>query len=126
MSFPSWMPGNEGRIINRFITSALDAGLWLMTVDGETGEPMTPKTRKRGVIQRECAATGITVLGVYRDNTVKTDKGVRLDKVGDVVFIHGNGVDVLSDFSWPAKLPENEAEMERLVEPAQALAETLS
>jgi hypothetical protein len=52
---------------------------------------MVAPTVNRRLIQRNTAATGITLYALHKDGTYQ----------GTFVLIHGNEEDVVSDYSWP-------------------------
>jgi len=103
--FPEWIDRTEAAIINKFLTRVLGSGdgLSARVWDGE--EWATGWTCDRAEIQRQTAATDHTVIHV------RNDRGAA---VGAVVFIHGNGEDVLSDYSWPGNVPGAEARIDAL------------
>ena len=89
MSFPTYLDPVERKIINRVIKQALANG-WLISVfDGE--EYPVKYSREYGKITAEVAAT---------DETRLVIRAADRAKLGTVLFIHGNGEDVLSDYSW--------------------------
>lgn len=98
--FPEWVPASERAIINGVITRAFKAGLSISVYDGE--EWALNRSQDRAAIQRETAATDETV---YMLREVVSDL-----RIGKVWFVHGNGEDVLSDYSWNADLTEVNAE----------------
>ena len=92
MSFPRHLSATEGRIISRLITKAISAGLSIEVEEGEEGESLCAPTQDTSMIEREIAATSITVLRLHRP----TDG--QLAQIGTVILIHGNEEDVVSDF----------------------------
>ena len=104
--FPAHMDSTEIKIINRVISAALQAGLTISVADGE--EWALRASTDRAAIQRETNATDITEY-LFRRNG---------EKVGGVIFIHGNGVDVIHDWS------DNDA-TDAIVRPAVDYAESL-
>lgn len=78
----------ETRIIRKAAQSLIEAGYWLQAHDGE--ELSGERTRDVGAFLAECFATDVTNLYVYAD-------GENSPAQGWVQFIHGNGVDVISD-----------------------------
>ncbi|UTH34280.1 hypothetical protein [Ectopseudomonas hydrolytica] len=80
----------ETRIIRQAAQSLIDAGYWLQAQDGE--EAAGERTRSAAAILAECFATDITNVIVYESADAKRSKGW-------VQFVHGNGVDVVSDYT---------------------------
>jgi hypothetical protein len=99
MAYPDYMNLVEAKIIDGVIDRALARGLVISVYDGEE-YPIVRSTDK-AAIQAETAATDETVY-VLRNGT---------ERIGSVTFIHGNGPDVLSDYSWNDKVDGNEAIM---------------
>lgn len=125
--WPKHMDETEARIINRLISSILEAGYLIRVREGEEGEVLLQPSLTRTAIQRETAATGVTVYDVMGDTRFQEGMPLSLQKwerIGSIVLIHGNGEDVISDASWPARKPENEAILDRLTAPAQELSGT--
>lgn len=100
--FPEHLDATEAKIINALLTRVLAEGLHVKVYDGE--EFSTELTRDRALIQRETAATEETTYVLYHGK----------DRLGSVWLIHGNGEDVLSDYSWNTKVEDAEAIMDRL------------
>jgi len=105
--FPAHLGRTEARIISAFLDSVLNTPSLSVAVHDEV-ELVVNKTRGRGEIESETAATGATTYVVF--------EGER--RVGFAWFVHGNGCDVLTDYS------DNE-EMGYLVKAANDLAEEL-
>jgi hypothetical protein len=99
MAYPDYMNLVEANIINGVIDRALKQGLVISVYDGEEF-PIVRSTDK-AAIQAETAATDETVY-ILRNGT---------ERIGSVTFIHGNGPDVLSDYSWNAKVDGSAAIM---------------
>ena len=86
--FPEHLTTVEANIINHAITAGLRGGGMISVYDGE--EFSIRKGRSRQFIQEEVAATDETSF-VFFDNAGQ--------RIGVAWFIHGNGADVLSDYS---------------------------
>ena len=86
----------EANIISRAIGGFLKGGCAISVFDGE--EFAVQKSTSRAEIEAECFATEETTFNVWKDGK----------KIGFVWFIHGNGHDVISDYS---DSPELEAMM---------------
>lgn len=99
----------ECEIISRVITNALKAGYHISVHDGE--EFTLRHTRDRAKIEAACFATDRTALclseGKAPPHALYT---------GFVEFIHGNGVDVIHDYSQRPVI-------EKIVKPAQDFAD---
>lgn len=118
-NWPEWMDQTEARIINRLITAILARGLKVRVWDGE--EWATDLTDDRATIQKETHATEATVFVVYRDTRFM--EGVEVQpqpwqRIGAFVLIHGNGEDVISDYSWDETLDGIETLMEDIFKEA--------
>ena len=96
----------ECEIISRVITSALNAGYHIAVHDGE--EWSVRPTRDRAEIEAACFATDYTAFRLR-------DKNAGDVNIGFIEFVHGNGVDVIHDYS---KKPA----IEKIVKPAQDFA----
>ena len=92
--FPSHISGAEAKLINAFLTRALSAGYHVRVFDGE--EWATGYTRDRAEIQRETAATCETTFRLAKPSEMTPGKWAPL---GNVLAVHGNEEDVLSDAS---------------------------
>lgn len=103
---------DEKQIIAAVLDAALSAGLRVSVWDGE--EWALKATADRAAIEAAIGATGETVLR-FRDPAAVSASRV----VGSVSFIHGNGCDVIRDYS-------DSARMVRLLAPALALADGLA
>ena len=103
MSYPEWINPTEAKIIDCLIDTILAAGHKIDVRDayGDSDEPVEPMTDK-ALIQAEVAATGETLF--------------EIDSIGWVMLVHGNGVDVISDYT---------TNVEGLMAPAEKLAEGL-
>lgn len=120
-AYPDHMDRNEAQICNRLITSILQAGYFICVRCGEDGDVSVKTTNSRKAIQKETAATGVTVYSLMEKPT-----GAPYGRyIGSIVLIHGNGADLISDMSWPAASPDNEAILDRLTRPAQDFADDL-
>lgn len=87
-NFPTHINKTEAQIINRVITGGLANGGSISIFDGE--EWLPKKSTTRADIQAEVATTDETTF------KIRDKKGTVL---GFVYFVHGNGLDVLSDYS---------------------------
>lgn len=125
-AWPEWMDKDEAKIANKLISSILEANHEIRVRD-EEGEVHCKATRVRAEVQKQTAATGITLYDVLSPNAFTEGRAAdqKHTKIGTFVLIHGNGTDLISDYSWPADKPENEAVMEALQAPAQTLADSL-
>lgn len=125
--WPTHMDKDEAGICNRLITSIFGMDYLVRVREGEEGEVMCPPTKDRAAIQRETHATCITLYDVMQD--MRHREGAKADRpfvrVGTFVLIHGNGADLISDYSWHPQVPEAEALMDTLCKPAQDFADTL-
>jgi len=111
--FPDHMDRDEARVSNRLITAILDHpdNLAVRVFDGE--QWATHWTRDRATIQRETAATDVTIYHLCK----VSDTGAAT-RFGSITLIHGNGEDVVSDAAWSSKRPEAEALIEGLCDHA--------
>ncbi|WP_444668375.1 hypothetical protein [Cereibacter changlensis] len=116
MSYPAHMNPTEAKIINQLITTILDAGHLIRVFDGE--EYASDWTGDRAEIQKQTAATDYTVFQV-------ADAAGR-ERIGTITLIHGNGTDVISDWSWKQSIEGSEALMDALVKPAGKCADKLN
>jgi hypothetical protein len=87
-NFPDYMNKTEAQIINRILSAALAHGGKVSVYDGE--EWALKQSTDRAAIQAEVAATDMTTL------RLRDAKG---DTVGSVLLVHGNGADVICDYS---------------------------
>lgn len=116
-AYPEWMDADEKTVCGALLTSILGEGYLVRVYEGEEGEAMTKITTDRMAIEKETAASGITLWRVYEERTETHSY------VGTAVLIHGNGVDVISDFSAPnGELLDR---MEKLGEEAQKVADSI-
>lgn len=110
--FPDWLPIIEGRIIGKLLDTILaDPGLVVTVNDGE--DNVVKVSRNRAEIERETGQTGETYYIVSR----QTRPGV-YERLGFIWLVHGNEVDVISDYA-------DKPEIAALVAPAEGLAEKL-
>lgn len=94
--FPEHLDKTEARIINKLITAILkhgDGKLVARVFDGETWA--SDWTRDRAELQRCIASTDETRISIA---DFAGPNG--FTRVGAVFLIHGNGEDVISDWSW--------------------------
>lgn len=104
MSYPDYLNPIERQIIDVVVKGALAAGMTI-AVYGEGELDLKPSSDYEA-ITREIAATGITDLGLSPGNHW-------------IQFVHGNGCDVLSDYTVKSEdLP--------FIAEASALAERLA
>lgn len=89
MAFPNHMRADEQKIVEALIRKALDKGYTISVFDGV--EWALRASTDFEVISAEINATDITQL---RFRVAETRV-----RVGDVLLIHGNGEDVVSDCS---------------------------
>jgi len=87
-AFPDYANNVEVEIVSRAIGSLLKAGYAIRVYDGEEWA-MDKPSRDREAISKECFATDITEMVAYKDGK----------RAGWIMFVHGNGADVLSDYS---------------------------
>lgn len=113
--WPDHLDPVEARICNRLITAIFARDYLIQVREGEMHEVMCPPTTNRADIQAMVAATGITLIDLIQ---VVKQKPTR---VGVFALIHGNGEDVISEFSWHPQVPELEEMMEALFEQAIAV-----
>ena len=98
----------EAEIVSRVITSALRAGYHISVFDGE--EWAVKFSRDRKEIESNCFATDETHFRI-RTSDQKS--------VGSVWFIHGNGGDVIADYT-------DDGRMDELLEPAFNYADKIN
>jgi hypothetical protein len=95
-NFPDYMNATEVRIVNRLLTAILTSSTVPLTVRVNDGEEWaTDWTTDRKVIQRETAATDVTIYALAE----KMPDGTR-QRIGTITLIHGNEDDVISDASY--------------------------
>ncbi len=99
----------ECEIISRVITDALKADYHISVYDGE--EWVVKPTRDRAKIEAGCFATDYTA---FRLREMEADGGTYR---GFVDFIHGNGLEVIHDYS-------DNPEMEAILKSAQDWADS--
>jgi hypothetical protein len=119
--YPDHMQETEQRIVSKLLDTLLANGVHVRVFDGE--EYATDFTEDRATIERETNATDVTVyeLRLHRDG----DNGAVNQYLGSITLIHGNDVDVISDYAWPKNAAEPEhgrAEIAALLKPAYTLA----
>lgn len=102
-----FLNSTERKIVDKIITDALAAGYLISVFDGEAWA-LKPSS-DYVVITADIAATDMTQLRFRKDGKV----------IGSVLLIHGNGADVIADH-------HDNDEMNALLAPAFALAETLA
>ena len=107
--FPVWIDPTEAAIINKLITAIKAENLLMRVYDGEAFA--TAWTSSRKTIQAMCAQTDYTVLHLKEEWDAP---------VGTVTLIHGNGEDVISDWSVPRDNPEAEMKLDAICEGASA------
>lgn len=106
---------DERQIIDAILDAALSRGLVVSVYDGE--EWALSGSDSRPAIAANVGATGYTTLR-FRD-PARVDQHGKPASVGSVFLVHGNGCDVIADYS-------DNPEIARLLEPALALADRLS
>lgn len=84
---------NEAKIIDAVLEFAERAALLISVFDGE-------EYQANRVVTADAART---VVGVSDETTIVFHYASDRQRVGHVELIHGNGVDVLSDFGWSAR-----------------------
>lgn len=111
-NYPEWMDETEAKIIDAIIDHALSQGMTIDVRDayGDNDEEITPLS-DGALIRAEVAATGETLFDFRRAGETKA--------FGWVTLVHGNGYDVICDYS------DNEA-TNSVLQPANDLAEKLS
>ena len=106
--FPEWMDKEEQRICNKLITAILsEEGRRIAVIDGM--ERVTGLTRNRALIQKETCQTDITYYEVYNPPVDNLS-----EYVGRFMLIHGNGEDVISDWSWRPSVYRSEEVMDEI------------
>lgn len=92
MPYPEWIDTTEAKIIDRIIASALAAGAEIDVRDayGDSDEPIDPMTDP-DLIRAEVGATGETLFDFHEPGAPRS--------FGWVLLIHGNGWDVMSDYT---------------------------
>ncbi|HCT4783672.1 hypothetical protein [Pseudomonas aeruginosa] len=90
----------ETAIITQAAKSLIEAGHFIHVFDG--AELAGAKTQDLDAIMRECFATDMTSFYVYGAPSPVGAEAPSLDKLtalGWVQFVHGNGVDVMADYT---------------------------
>lgn len=92
-NFPTWIDAEEGRIINKLFSAILanPEELHARIYDGE--EFATHWTRDRKTLKAATAQTDYTVLHIRDERRT----------IGVITLIHGNGPDVISDWSQDSR-----------------------
>lgn len=106
---------DERQIIDAILDAALSRGLRVSVYDGE--EWALTGSDSRPAIAANVGATGYTTLR-FRD-PARVDQRGNPASVGSVFLVHGNGSDVIADYS-------DNAETAGLLAPALALADRLA
>ena len=111
MAYPDWLDDDEAKIIDVIIEDALAKGVEIDVRDAYGDEEEIVRLSDADAIRAEVAATGETLFDFYRPGEEKP--------FGWVLLIHGNGCDVISDYT------ANEA-TEALLKRAEAVAGDLA
>lgn len=111
----SALPSDERAIVGAIIDAALSRGLVVSVYDGEEWPVVCSDSRP--AIAENVGITDCTTLRL-RDPRSRDHNG-NFSHVGRVFLVHGNGCDVIADYS-------DTSEMERLLAPARALADQFS
>jgi hypothetical protein len=116
--YPTHMPVIERRICDRLITEITRRGYFIRVFDGE--DYATTRTQNKDDIRAETSATDVTVYEVYDRDPGRTFSMWR--RIGNFVLIHGNGEDVLSDYSWATgnRIEDNERLMKQIADAVEA------
>lgn len=95
MAYPKHMLDDEKTIVDKIIRKALDADLYVSVEDGM--QWALRFSRDYEAITAEVAATDVTLLRFRKlvDSAGKIERPL----LGDVVLIHGNGKDVVHDYT---------------------------
>lgn len=110
-TFPAHLDPTEGQIIRHLIDIILaKGGAEIRVYDGEGYA--TAWTRNIGTIRSCIATTEVTVL----------ETRIAGKEVGDIILIHGNGEDVISDMQWSKSTPESETLMNQWCDVAMVTA----
>lgn len=91
---PHWVTYPERQIIDMILTEALARNLLVSVYDGEDWAVMP--TDDRAHIEREIAATDTTTLKFRRSQRGADGK---YEVLGSVFLVHGNGSDVIADYT---------------------------
>ena len=100
MGFPHYMCATEKRIVGDIIRRALETGFKISVYDGEEW-PVKVST-DFDAIATEVAATDLTTLRFRRE--IEAEGKISRPIVGDVILVHGNGHDVVGDFTDNAEM----------------------
>lgn len=101
----------EARLVRHLVARILRKGYAIDAREGEN--PMEARVRVQSdEVIRHIGHTEVTVLDVYRQQTDSKP-------LGYFILIHGNGCDVISDFSAVAELDAIWAEIEPIVDGLQ-------
>lgn len=112
---PEWIIYPERQIIGAIITEALARGYAVSIHDGE--EWALIRSTHRPTIEAEIGATDCTTLRFAKPGLDETGKARK--SAGSVFLVHGNGSEVIADYT-------DNAELEAILKPASDLAETYS
>ena len=108
---------DERQIIDAILDAALSRGLLVSVYDGE--EWALTGSDSRPAIAANVGATGYTTLRFRNASRSYSDGVPSRELVGSVYLVHGNGSDVIADYS-------DNAETAALLAPALALADRLA
>lgn len=113
--YPAHMSKTEKTICNRLFRAIHDHpdNLHLRIYDGE--DWATEWTRDLSKVFPEIHATDAT-----RVFLMAVSPEGAANRIGSILLIHGNEEDVISDFSWNSKNPQNEAILDHLCKIANA------
>lgn len=95
MSYPHWVLPDERKIIDRILEDALARDYKVSVFDGEAWS--LNRSRNIDMIRSEIAATDVTTLKI-RDR--------HDEPVGSILLVHGNGADVVCDYSSSLRMEE--------------------
>ena len=90
------LEGIEREIVSTLVDDALQAGLLVSVFDGE--EYSVKRSADRAAISEGIGATDETTL-LFRDPAIKAEGSNRPEAVGSVFLVHGNGSDVLANWT---------------------------
>lgn len=88
MAYPDYIDAHEKRIITKILRKALKVGYSVSVFDGE--ETALTKSTDFETITKEIAATDGTWLSFHLSGG---------DKNGTIMLVHGNGEDVVADYT---------------------------
>lgn len=108
--FPKHMNRAEMVTVNKLLSIVLGAGYHVKVIEGEEGETLQPYTTDRKSIQKEIAASALTVLRFAKPSEKTAGKFV---PVGFVLLVHGNGEDVLGNYG--AMTPAGMEKMDEMI-----------